>query len=105
MNVLEEKQDRLLAGQALELIEQGGESLSALLHRAERKRWIAACERDREQCGKERRHGLNARGAHGEHRLEPVEPPLGRIVRFQLRRSLELGDEGMKGAVLVEGEH
>jgi len=93
----------LLTGQALELIKQGRERLSALLRGGERKRWIAACERDREQCSKERRHDLNARGAHREHRLDAVKPPLGRIVRFQLRRSLELGDEGINGAVPVVG--
>jgi len=40
-----------------------------------------------------------------EHRIEPDEPPLGRIVRFQIRHSLELCNERLKGVSLWQGEH
>ena len=69
MRVLEQEQDRLLAGETLELIEQCRKRSAALLRGAERQRRIPLAERDRQQRSKKRRHGLNPRCAHGEERF------------------------------------
>ena len=80
MRVFEQQQDRLLARETLELIEQCRERPAALLRRAERQRRIPVAERDRQQRSKKRRYGLNLRCAHGEERFQLVEALLGRIV-------------------------
>ena len=103
MHVLEQEQDRLLAGETLELIEQCRERPAALLRGAERQRRIPLAERDRQQRSKKRRYGLNPRCAHGEERFQLVEALLGRIVCLEPRRSLQLGDERTKRAVGVVG--
>src|SRR5262245_54237731 len=103
MRVLEREQDRLLAGETLELIEQCRERPAALLRGAERQRWIALAERDRQQRSKKRRDGLNLRCANGEERFEFVELLLRRIVGLKPRRPLELGDERMERAVGMVG--
>ena len=59
MHVLAQEQDRLLAGETLELIEQCRERPAALLNGAERQRRIPLAERDRQQRGKKRRYGLS----------------------------------------------
>src|SRR6266478_7870644 len=103
MRVLEREQDRLLAGETLELIEQCRERAAALLRGAERQRRIPLAERDRQQRSKKRCYGLNLRSAHGEDRFQLVEALLGRIVYLEPRRSLQLGDERTKRAVGVVG--
>src|SRR6266581_8038296 len=101
MRVLKHEQDRLLAGETLELIEQCRQRSAALLYRAERQRRIPLAERDRQQRSKKRRYGLNPRCAHGEERFQLVEALLGRIVCLEPGGSLQLGDERTKRAVGV----
>jgi hypothetical protein len=69
VRVLEREQDRLAAGEALELIEQCRERAATLLRGAERQRRIPPAERERQQRRKKRRHGLNLGCAHGEDRF------------------------------------
>jgi len=59
VRVLKQEQDRLLAGESLESIEQCRERPAALLRGAERQRRIALVERDRQQRGKKRRYSLD----------------------------------------------
>ena len=59
LHVLEREQDRLLACESLELIEQCRERPTALLRGAERQRRIPLAERDRQQRGKKRRYSLD----------------------------------------------
>src|SRR5258708_21597702 len=103
MRVLEREQDRLLAGETLELIEQCRQRSAALLRGAERQRRIPLAERDRQQSRKKRRYGLDPRCAHGEDRFQLVEALRGRIVCLEPRCSLQLGDERTKRAVGMEG--
>jgi hypothetical protein len=44
---------------------------------------------------------LNPRCGYGQHRFQLIEALLGRIACLEPRRSLQLGDERMKGAVDV----
>src|SRR6266481_1481876 len=101
MRVLEREQDRLLAGETLELIEQCRQRAAAMLRGGERQRRIPLAERDRQQRSKKRRYGLNLRCAHGEDRFQLIEPLRGRIVCLEPRRSLQLGDERTKRTVGV----
>src|SRR6476620_7118224 len=103
MHVLAQEQDRLLAGETLELIEQFRECLAALLNGAERLRRIPLASRDRQQRGKKWRYGLNPRCAHREERFQLVEALLRGIVCLEPRGSLQLGDERTKRAVGVVG--
>src|SRR6266481_4530896 len=103
MRVLKREQDRLLAGETLELIEQCRQRPAALLRGAERQRWVALAERDRQQRSKKRRYSLDLRCAHGEDRFQLVEALLGGLVCLEPRRSLQLGDERTKRAVGVVG--
>src|SRR5262249_56780920 len=80
MRVLEREQDRLPAGETLELIEQCRQRAAALLCRAERQRRIALAKRDRQQRSKKRRYGLNPRCLHSEDRFQLVEALRRRIV-------------------------
>src|SRR5207244_2320562 len=73
VRVLEQEQDRLLACEGLDLIEQRRKSPPALLRRAKGQRRIAMLEWDRQQRGKKRRYRLNLRCAHGEDRFQFVE--------------------------------
>src|SRR6266705_6005149 len=103
MRVLEREQDRLLAGETLELIEQCRQRSAALLRGAEHQRRIPLAERDRQQRSKKRRYSLDLRCAHGEERFQLVEALLGGIVCLEPCRSLQLGDERTKRAVGVVG--
>src|SRR5262249_61311882 len=60
-------------------------------------------ERDRQQCSKKRRHGLDPRCVDGEDCFQLVETLLRRIVCLEPRRSLQLGDERTKRAVGIVG--
>src|SRR5262249_32396289 len=73
VRILEREQDRLPAGETLELIEQCHERPAALLRGAEGQQRIALAERDRQQRRKNRRYGLNLRCARGEERFQLVE--------------------------------
>ena len=77
VRVLEHEQDRLPAGETLELIEQCRKRPAALLRGAERQRRIPLAERDRQQRSKKRRYGLNPRSAQGEERFQLVKALLG----------------------------
>src|SRR5262249_57055985 len=101
--VLEREQDRLPAGETLELIEQCRQRAAALLCRAERQRRIALAKRDRQQRSKKRRYGLNPRCLHSEDRFQLVEALRRRIVCLEPRRPLQLGDERAKRAVGIVG--
>src|SRR6516165_4443462 len=101
MRVLEREQDRLLAGETLELIEQCRQRSAAMLRGAERQRRIPLAERDRQQRRKKRRYGLDLRCAHGEDYFQLVKALLGRIVCLERRCSLQLADERTKRAVGV----
>src|SRR5258706_13010799 len=103
MRVLEREQDRVLAGETLELIEQCRQRSAALLRGAKRQRRIPLAERDRQQRRKKRRYGLDLRCAHGEDRFELVKALRGRIVCLEPRCSLDLGDERTKRAVGMVG--
>src|ERR1043166_807137 len=96
MHIFENAQNRPLSRQAIEPIEYGCKDLAALLLGAQRERRIAPSERYREERGKERCHGGNRRRARCQHGFQLVEPPLGRIVRLDLGRALELGGEGVE---------
>src|SRR5215471_5632231 len=103
MRVLEREQDRLLAGETLELIEQCRQRSAAMLRGAERQRRIPLAEWDRQQRRKKRRYGLDLRCAHGEDHFQLVKALLGRIVCLERRCSLQLGDERTKRAVGMVG--
>src|SRR2546430_6916629 len=81
------------------LIEQCRQRPAPLLRRAERQRQIPLAERDQQQRSKKRCYGFNSRSIRSEDRFQLVEALLGRIVRFELRRSLQLGDERTKRAI------
>src|SRR5262249_37293515 len=97
------EEDRLPAGETLELSEQCHERPAALLRGAEGQQRIALAERDRQQRRKNRRYGLNLRCPRGEERFQLVEPLLGRIICLEPRRPLQLNDERAKRAVGVVG--
>src|SRR5262249_37760817 len=59
LRILEREQDRLLAGETLELIEQCRQRSAALLRGAERQRRIPLAERNRQQRSKKRRYSLD----------------------------------------------
>src|SRR5207245_8273456 len=80
VRVLEREQDRLPAGETLELIEQCRERPAALLRGAERQRRIPIAERDRQQRSKKRRYVLNPRCAHVGDVVQVVEALLGGLV-------------------------
>jgi len=103
LRILEREQDRLPAGETLELIEQCRERPAAMLHGAERQRRIPLAERNRQQRRKKRRHSLDLRCAHGEDRFQLVKALLGRIVRLEPGGPLQLGDERTKRAAGVVG--
>src|SRR5258707_7569118 len=99
MRVLEREQDRLLAGETLELIEQCRQRSAALLRGAERQRRIPLAERDRQQRSKKRRYAFNPRCAHGEGRFQFVQALLGAIVGLETCPSLPFGNKTTKRAV------
>ena len=103
MHVLEQQQDRLLAGETLELIEQCRERPAALLRGAERQRRIPVAEWDRQQRGKKRRYGLNPRCALARTASSLSRRCSGVSSALKSRRSLQLGDERTKRAVGVVG--
>ena len=103
MRVLEQHQHRLLLRQALHLVEQRRKRLAALLRGREVERRIAGSGRDRQHRGDQRRDLVHAVGRKAEHFLELFELRLGRLLRRDARRALELLHEGIERAVAMIG--
>src|SRR5262245_45348810 len=101
MRVFKHEQDRLKAGESVELIEQCRKCPAALLPGAERQRRIASAERNRQQRSKKGRYAFAPRWAHSDDRFQLVEPLLGRIVCLEPCGSLQLDNERTKRAVGV----
>jgi len=95
MRVLEQNQQRLLFGQAFDLIEQRREGLPALLRGREVQRGIAAPQRDRQHGCDQRGNLVHAIGREAEHFLQLFELAFRRLLRRDARRALELLREGI----------
>src|SRR5260370_2797834 len=92
MRVLEREQDRVLAGETLELIEQCRQRSAALLRGAERQRRIPLAGRDRQHRSKNRGYALYPRGALGEGPLQFRQAFLGAIVALATCPSLHFAN-------------
>jgi hypothetical protein len=101
MCILEQEQDRFLMRQPFELIEQCRQRAAKLLRGTERQGRIPAAQWDRQQRRQQRDCIAGLRPGLAEKRLQSVEALLGRIVRLEPRRPLQLDDERIKRAVGV----
>jgi hypothetical protein len=90
MRVLEQHQHRRSRRQPFDLRHQCPQCPLLLLLRGEVERRIALAGGDRQQCREQRRGLAEIVGRLRQHRLELVEPLLGRILAPEPGRPLEL---------------
>src|SRR5262252_6270765 len=102
MRILENHNDRLPAGQTLELPDKGLQCPLFLPLRAEARQWMLSRSRQRREISKQS-HILVRRPGEGKHGLELLPLGRGQIVTDEPCRVPELLDKREQRAVLVIG--
>ena len=99
MRIFECEQNRSVAGQSLDVIEDRAERSAALLRGTESQGRVPPHKGQRQHRGEQRRLFIDARQSPAEHCFELLEPLFGGVVVLESGGAFQLRDEGIKDAV------